>query len=110
MPKKSKKKEEEKKPYRKANIPKAIREQCWIVTNGKNFECKCFLTWCENLINPFDFHVGHDVPESEGGSLDINNIKPICAGCNLSMSDNDTIKEWNELSKPKEKKCKFGCF
>ena len=25
--------------------------------------------------------------------------------CNLSMSDNYTIQEWNELSKSKEKKC-----
>ena len=39
MPKKSKAKKAEKveKPYRKANIPKAVREQCWIVTNGKNY-------------------------------------------------------------------------
>jgi hypothetical protein len=114
MPKKSKVKKAEKveKPYRKANIPKAVREQCWIVTNGKNFECKCYVKWCTNLINPFDFHVGHDVPESEGGTLDINNIKPICARCNLSMSDNYTIQEWNGLSKlkQKEKKCFNNCF
>jgi|TARA_B110000967_G_C18841937_1_gene539857 5-methylcytosine-specific restriction endonuclease McrA len=98
------------KPYRKANIPKAIREQCWVVTNGTNFECKCYVKWCQNMITPFDFHVGHDVPESEGGTLDINNIKPICARCNLSMSDNYTIKQWNELSKPKDKKCFSNCF
>tara|TARA_B110000211_G_C13586149_1_gene338401 strand:+ start:74 stop:436 length:363 start_codon:yes stop_codon:yes gene_type:complete len=97
------------KPYRKANIPKAIREQCWVVTNGKNFECKCYVKWCQNMINPFDFHVGHDVPESGGGTLDINNIKPICARCNLSMSDNYIIEEWNKLSKPKKKKF-YNCF
>ena len=101
-----------KKPYRKQTIPKAIREQCWVASFGKVFEHKCYVDWCENIINPFDYHVGHDQPESKGGTLDINNIKPICARCNLSMSDNYTIKEWIQLSAPvKEKKDKFcGCF
>ena len=108
MAKKSKKDDKEK-PYRKANIPKAIREQCWIQTMGKNFENECYIPWCKNIINVFDFHVGHDVPESEGGTLDINNIKPICARCNLSMSDNYTIQEWVTFSKPKKKKC-CNCF
>ena len=63
--------------YRKLTIPKAIREQCWIETMGRNFESKCYIPWCKNIINVFDFHVGHDIPESEGGTLDINNIKPM---------------------------------
>ena len=42
---------------------------------GKNFEKKCYIPWCTNIINVFDFHVGHDVPESHGGALDINNLK-----------------------------------
>jgi hypothetical protein len=104
-----------KKPYRKQNIPKAIREQCWIQSFGKtSFEHKCYVSWCENIINPFDFHVGHDKPESKGGTLDVDNIKPICARCNLSMSDNYTISEWNELSdknvsNKQTKKC-INCF
>ena len=95
---------------RKATIPKAVREQCWLNIFGKKYESKCYVSWCTNVINVFDFHVGHDVPESEGGTLDINNIKPICARCNLSMSDNYTIKQWTELSKEKEKKCFNKCF
>ena len=65
-----------------------------------------------NLINPFDYHVGHDKPESKGGTSDISNIKPICARCNLSMSDNYTIQEWIKLSdkdKKKNKKCFLCC-
>ena len=42
--------------------------------------------------------MGHDNPKSKGGTLDINNLKPICARCNLSMSDNYTIKEWQKLT------------
>ena len=113
MPKKSKNKKEEEevlKPYKKTKIPKAIREQCWTATLGKKFESKCYVTWCENIINVFDFHVGHDIPESKGGTLDINNLKPICARCNLSMGDNYTIKEWIELSKKSKKNKCYSCF
>jgi len=46
----------------------------------------------------FDFHVGHDKPESKGGKLNVDNLKPICARCNLSMSNNFTIQEWNKLN------------
>ena len=95
-------------PYRKAKIPTAVREQCWTATMGKNYESKCYVRWCNNIINVFDFHVGHDKPESKGGTLDINNLKPICARCNLSMSNNYTISEWVKLSNPKKNKC--SCF
>ena len=76
---------------KKATIPKALREQVWIQTMGRTFEKKCYVHWCTNVINVFDFHVGHDKPESGGGTLEITNLKPICARCNLSMSDNYTI-------------------
>ena len=91
---------------KKATIPKAIREQCWLDTFGKKYESECYVKWCKNTMTVFDFHVGHDIPESKGGTLDLGNLKPICARCNLSMSDNYTIKEWNELTQEK-KRCKF---
>jgi len=49
----------------------------------------------------FDFQCGHDVPESKGGETILENLVPICARCNLSMSNTYTFKEWNQLSKPK---------
>jgi|TARA_X000000368_G_C22635730_1_gene538707 hypothetical protein len=105
MPRKKKKKN---KKYQKKNIPKAIREQCWIQSFGEVFNHSCYINWCENEINVFDFHVGHDKPESKGGTLNINNLKPICARCNLSMSSNYTIQEWNNLNGHPQKKC--FCF
>ena len=101
------KKRKSKKATKKA-IPKAIREQCWLKTFGEKYKSKCFISWCENEISVFDFHVGHDKPESQGGTLDINNLKPICARCNLSMSDNFTIKQWNNLT-GKTKTCCVIC-
>ena len=61
-------------------------------------------------MNVFDFHVGHDIPESKGVTLDLENLKPICARCNLSMSDTYTIQEWIQLTRDKKKSwCKYFC-
>ena len=98
MPRKKIKNKKKNKKYQKKNIPKAIREQCWIQSFGEVFNHSCYINWCENEINVFDFHVGHDKPESKGGTLNVDNLKPICARCNLSMSNNFTIKEWNKLN------------
>ena len=83
---------------RKDKIPKALREQVWVRYLGNKFKAKCPVIWCENVITTFDFHVGHNIPESKGGTIDILNLRPICARCNLSMSDNYTIDEWNRFA------------
>lgn len=92
---------------KKKTIPKKIREQLWLNYNGEIFKSKCLINWCSNTIDVFNFHVGHDIPESQGGSLDLENLVPICDRCNLSMSDNYTIKEWNKLNVGKKKKNKL---
>ena len=91
------------KKTRKTNIPKAIREQVWLVNFGKIYEKTCYIHWCNNIITVFDFHVGHDKPESKGGKLRVDNLKPICARCNLSMSNNYSIQEWIKLNEPPTK-------
>jgi len=85
------------KKVKKTNIPKAIKEQVWLVNFGEVFKKSCYVHWCNNTINTFDFHVGHDIPESKGGTLDIFNLRPICARCNLSMGNKYTIQEWQRL-------------
>jgi 5-methylcytosine-specific restriction endonuclease McrA len=51
------------------------------------------------MINVFNFETGYRVPESKGGTLDIDNLRPICAKCNRSMGDNYTIDEFSKISK-----------
>jgi 5-methylcytosine-specific restriction endonuclease McrA len=85
------------KAKKKVNIPKALREQVWIQNIGKEFENKCLVEWCQNRMNVFDFHVGHNIPESQGGTTDIKNLKPICARCNLSMGSQYSIEEWSKI-------------
>jgi 5-methylcytosine-specific restriction endonuclease McrA len=85
-------------PKRKAKIPAAIQEAIWILKMGRVFEGKCLTTWCPNIITVFDYHAGHDIPESKGGPPTVENLYPICARCNLSMGDRYTLKEWCAMS------------
>ena len=81
----------------KKHIPRAMKEQLWIKKVGRVFEAPCNIKWCENNMTSFDFHVGHNVPESKGGKLEWNNLVPICCRCNLSMGSSHNIREWNSL-------------
>lgn len=84
----------------KKKIPLALRQQVWIVYNGDRFfKKKCHVSWCSNTVTPFSFQVGHCTPESKGGTLDISNLRPICAMCNMSMADTYTIEEFSKLSR-----------
>jgi len=82
---------------RKEQIPKRIREMVWSTYNGEKYSNKCYVSWCNNIINVFNYQVGHDIPESKGGTLDLSNLKPICGNCNLSMGNKYTITEWSTL-------------
>ena len=68
----------------------------WIKRNKKKFEVKCPVAWCRNRITCFNFHSGHCKPESKGGLTNSRNLIPICAKCNLSMSNNYTIKQFSK--------------
>ena len=85
----------------KKRIPKALRQQVWLTYFGKVYEKKCYINWCKNKVSVFTFHVGHNIPESRGGTLSITNLRPICAQCNLSMSDTYTIDEWIKMGQKK---------
>ena len=89
----------------KLKIPKAIRQQVWLKYNGDNFHNKCYIKWCTNKITVFNYHVGHNIPESKGGTIEIGNLRPICSNCNLSMSSKFTIDQWNDLSHKRKSFC-----
>ncbi len=93
----------------KKTIPKALREQVWKKYIGSNFEGKCFISWCANRINVFDFEVGHNIPESKGGATTLQNLRPICSRCNKSMGNKYTIDEWDKIHNETLLVC-CGCF
>ena len=41
------------------------------------FESKCYIKWCSNNVNVFNYHIGHNIPESKGGTLSLNNSRLI---------------------------------
>ena len=82
------------------NIPKALREQCWISNFGQRFKHKCYISWCSNIITVFDFHVAHNKPVSKGGKTCLRNLRPVCSRCNHNMNAQYSIAEWDDLIEP----------
>jgi hypothetical protein len=84
----------------KKSIPKVLKDLCWKKWVGENIsKIKCLC--CEdNEIKMSSFHCGHIIPEVHGGKLSIENLRPICAGCNLSMGSENMIDF--------KKRCNFG--
>lgn len=98
--------------YKKQKIPKAVREQLWLRDVGKKYETKCLTPWCHNCVTVFDFHAGHQIPESKGGPTTLDNMVVICSRCNLSMASTYTFTEWSNTfeGKPKKGWKRFLCF
>jgi len=82
---------------KKIKIPKKVREQVWVQSFGEVYKSKCSTVWCSNTITVHDFHCGHKVAETNGGTLSLDNLIPICARCNLSMATK-SFEEWNALT------------
>jgi len=66
-------------------IPKKVRIETWDKYIGRVIgEAPCMCCEKEN-ITQMTFHCGHIVSHANGGSMHIDNLRPICASCNLSM-------------------------
>ena len=76
------------------SIPSAIRQQCWLRCNGEVYKAKCNILWCRNEITVYSFHCAHNRPRSDGGGIELSNLRTTCSQCNLSMGDKYTIDEY----------------
>lgn len=69
----------------KKKISHALRIVCWNKYIGEDVgksQCMC----CKiNFITQHNFHCGHVLAEANGGTLNIDNLRPICNVCNNSM-------------------------
>ena len=70
---------------RKRTIPKSVRLAVWSRYIGEEIGvAKCPV--CKtNEIGQLRFEVAHVVAEAKGGTLHIDNLRPICPTCNRSM-------------------------
>jgi 5-methylcytosine-specific restriction endonuclease McrA len=78
----------------KKAIPRSLKNEVWLAHAGRTFEVKCPVKWCNTILTPFTFEVGHNVPESRGGATVLENLRPLCAQCNRSMGNRYTIDEY----------------
>ena len=83
--------------YKKAKIPKALRDTLWKKYCGDNMKGKCYC--CQKEISYQDFHCAHVIPESKGGKTNIYNLRVTCKTCNLSCGQ----KNLDEFAKQFEK-------
>ena len=75
----------------KEKIPKIKKQEIWHYYIGEEIgKTKC-LCCSINFITQFDFHCGHIEAKSCGGDLSLENLRPICAKCNLSMGNENMI-------------------
>lgn len=85
--------EEEKKEAKKKkqSIPKNVRVIIWNHYIGEDIikhKCLC----CKKVtITNTNFEVGHVLSEKNGGTHEINNLRPICFACNHSMGSENMI-------------------
>lgn len=76
---------------RKATIPKSVRTHVWnLYVGGHLNEHRC-LCCKKSMIKITDFEVGHVQSEADGGTLEISNLRPICAVCNHSMGRTNMV-------------------
>ena len=86
-----KKKEKEEAKKKKQSIPKNVRIIVWNHYIGEDIikhRCLC----CKKVvISNTNFEVGHVLSEKNGGTHEINNLRPICFACNHSMGAENMI-------------------
>jgi len=87
------KEEEDKKETKKKkqSIPKNVRVIVWnhyISEDIIKHKCLC----CKKVtISNTSFEVGHVISEKNGGTHEINNLRPICFACNHSMGTENMV-------------------
>ena len=70
---------------KKKSIPKVVKDLSWNKWIGEDVaRAKCMCCGV-NEIKMSSFHCGHVIAEANGGKLSIDNLKPVCSACNLSM-------------------------
>ena len=80
---------------KRKNIPKHVKTLVWNKYIGSDVAQADCVSCRSEKISIRNFHCGHVVSEAAGGYVTINNLRPICAACNLSMG----TKSMNEFTR-----------
>ena len=97
---------------KKKSVPKVVKDLSWNKWVGEDTaRTKCMCCGV-NEIRMNSFHCGHVIAESNGGRSSVDNLRPICSACNLSMGTENMEDfkkrcEFKTLSVNIEKKTEF---
>ena len=76
---------------KKEKIPATVRNIVWATHIGKDKTSgDCYCCGVET-ISKANFAVGHVLAEANGGSLLVDNLRPICTLCNSSMGKRNML-------------------
>jgi len=73
----------------KKSIPVTLKRKVWNKYIGEEIGKATCLCCKLSTITQLSFHCGHIIAESKGGTLKMDNLKPICQSCNSSMGNMD---------------------
>ena len=68
----------------KEKIPASVKNTLWSLHFENNIQGKCQCCKTE-VISKNNFDCGHITSEKNGGTVHLDNLKPICRSCNSSM-------------------------
>jgi len=72
------------KTQKRRAIPKRVRGLVWKAHFGEAMTGSCFC--CQKIIEALDdWHAGHIIAHANGGRDNVDNLRPVCISCNLSM-------------------------
>ena len=75
----------------KKRITKKLKKEVWIKEYGEKKEGKCPYKNCKNNIYEKDYSCGHVISEYNGGETTINNLRPMCYGCNNKLGKRNWV-------------------
>src|SRR5277367_708046 len=91
-----------KQPGKRKSIPAPIKKIMWETYISKELRIgKCFCCQKTDILET-DCHAGHIISDKDGGKIEVDNLRPVCAKCNQSMGSKNMyefISEygfWNE--------------
>lgn len=85
-----------KSPPKKKSIPKSLKRLVWDHWIGPDMGTALCLCCKYQKIRQIEFHCGHVLAEANGGKLTLENLRPICAQCNLSMGK-ENFKDFSQM-------------
>ena len=77
---------------RRRQLPASVRDSVWNNYIGEDINKHRCLCCKKGIITNRYFHVGHVISVKNGGTDEINNLRPICPPCNHSMGTTNMVE------------------